>query len=199
MIASTPEPFYTPWVGDDFKNRPQRLLILGESHYGEYAKTGDATIKMTEEYLSGDINYAFWTNIQNVVSPVPLIKSERAAFWQSVAFYNYVQESAGPTAGIAPSDTAFKNSKGAFFTVLDRLKPHVILVLSTRLWENLPGSADGAVQAAPLVVAGKERDAWTYKYAGGSALASWVTHLSLYFSVNRWRPWVKALIDRTSQ
>jgi hypothetical protein len=192
------EPFYHEWEGKDYRFQPHRLLILGESHYGDYAKSGDATVKLTEEYLSGQINHAFWTNIQNVVSPTSLKVSERPAFWHSVAFYNYVQTSAGATAGIAPNSSAFGKSKDAFFTVLDRLQPDAILVLSTRLWNHMPGSVDGAIPVAPLVVAGKERDAWIYDYAGGKALASWVPHPSRYFSVPRWRPWVKALMDRTA-
>jgi len=197
-VNSKAKPFYKPWIGDNFEGDSRRLLILGESHYGKGADNPNATRELTECYLSGKMNYAFWTNVQNVVSPSSLTEKERSKFWHSVAFYNYVQETAGDTAGVSPRVEAFGNSKSAFFTVLDCLKPRAILVLSTRLWNNLPGSSDGAEPTAPLVAAGKERDAWVYHYEGGSALASWIPHPSRYFAVSRWRPWVKALIDRTS-
>ena len=50
------EPFYKPWVGQAYEESPHRILILGESHYGDAAKSGDATCELTKSYMSGEMN-----------------------------------------------------------------------------------------------------------------------------------------------
>lgn len=186
-------PFYTPWKGNAYCSASPKLLILGESHYGKGADCGDATVQLTQQYVVGKMNHQFWTNTMNAVEGTPGSIDQRAAFWHSVAFYNFVQQSAGATAGIAPTKDMFEASIGAFFTVLGDLKPQAILVLSTRLWNNLPGSGDQSHEGPPLQHAGKTRRTWVYGYASGQALATWVPHPSRHFSWVRWHPWIEAL------
>jgi len=186
--------FYKPWIGDNYRDTNPRLLILGESHYGPYASREDATIALTSEYVSGKMNHSFWTNTMNVVRGQSGNEMEaRKAFWHQVAFYNFVQTSAGPTARIAPSETMFHDAVDAFFCVLDDLKPDCILVLSNRLWVNLPGKGLKSRAGKPLGESGETRETWIYDYDGGSALATPINHPSSYFSWPRWHKWVTAL------
>ena len=53
-----------------------------------------------------------------------------------------------------------------FFEVLNKLKPTHLLVLGSRLWENLP---DGR-QAPPFNVDGIERVAWYYPLINGDSV-----------------------------
>lgn len=186
-------PFYKPWKGDAYRSSSPQLLILGESHYGAGAEDGNATIQLTERYVRGDMNHAFWTNTMNAVQGKSASIEQRKTFWQSVAFYNFVQETAGASAGIAPTKPMFDASVESFFSVLDDLKPQAILVLSTRLWNNLPGTGHRSKQGPPLERRNESRKTWIYSHAGGQALATWVPHPSRYFSWQRWHPWIDAL------
>ena len=95
--------FYKPWIGETYEDSMPRLLILGESHYGPDASREDATIMLTKDYMSGEMNRAFWTNTMNVVrGQSGSAIEDRQTFWNQVAFYNFVQTAAGPTARIAP-------------------------------------------------------------------------------------------------
>lgn len=192
--------FFQPWKGKNYETSVPRLLILGESHYGADAARADATGTLTQKYMSGEMNHAFWTNTMNVVRGQSGSEIEaREAFWQGVAFYNFVQTSVGPTARIAPGERMFSAAEGAFFSVLDTLKPNCILVLSNRLWINLPGVGPRSRAGKPLEADGQMRDTWIYDYDGGSALATPINHPSSYFSWPRWHKWVLALKDATRE
>jgi hypothetical protein len=186
-------PFYMPWKGDIYESSSPRLLLLGESHYGDAAEHGNATIQLTQDYISGEMNHRFWTDTMNAVRGKPSSVEDRTTFWQSVAFYNFVQKSAGASAGIAPTKEMFDASVEAFFTMLDELKPRAILVLSTRLWNNLPGTGHRSQEGPLLEDGGKTRSTWIYNHTDGQALATWIPHPSLYFSWRRWHPWIEAL------
>ncbi|MDE2324326.1 MAG: hypothetical protein KGL51_06580 [Betaproteobacteria bacterium] len=125
-----------------------------------------------------------------VVNGQPHLKIDRAEFWGKIAFYNYVQQPVAETAGVAPTSEMFTASRAAFFSVLDSLRPKTILVLSKRLWENLP--SDGR-PGRDIRCCGVNRETWVYPFNGGQALAAWLPHPSYGFSWRRWHPWVLAL------
>jgi len=183
--------FFEPWKGSEYEHSRPRLLILGESHYGDISSDPDATRSLTAEYVDNKWSHRFWTNIMQVVAGAPKHEIDRSEFWNSVALYNYVQGSAGPTAGQAPPKELWASSEQAFFSVLERLQPERVLVLSRRLWRNM--SSQGA-SGAELVVGGTAHETWIYDYRGGTAIASWVPHPSYGFSWRRWHPVVAALL-----
>ena len=184
-----PEPFFEPWVGHKYGDNGERLLILGESHYGPPSMPRNYTIALTQEYVDGS-NHRFWTNIMQVVLGVPHWEIDRAEFWANVAFYNYVQQPVAETAGVAPTPEMFSSSEAAFFFVLERLAPESVLVLSKRLWENL----SSAGRPGPNIFCGEAaKETWIYSYRGGEALSSWIPHPSYGFSWRQWHPWVNAL------
>jgi hypothetical protein len=189
------EAFFEPWVGDKYEAAGERLLILGESHYGPPSMPGNSTKALTQEYAEGLWNHRFWTNIMQVVLGQPHWEIDRADFWGIIAFYNYVQQPVAETAGVAPTSEMFSSSKAAFFSVLERLAPKSILVLSKRLWENLPSEG----RPGPIIFSREAgRGTWIYPYSGGEALASWIPHPSYGFSWRQWHPWVDALRTASS-
>ena len=191
VVKSIAAPFFIPWVGADYEASEERLLILGESHYGDESMPGNSTITFTQEYVDGQ-NHRFWTSIMQGVRGQPYWELDRKEFWKSVAFYNYVQQPVAETAGVAPSAEMFALSKEAFFSVLSQLAPKKILVLSNRLWENMP--TDGL--PGPLLSYGQDtRETLIYQYDGGKALACWVPHPSRY-SWPQWHPMIKALLGK---
>src|SRR5579872_4866203 len=93
-MINLPGVFFAPWRGDRFgESRWGRLLILGESHYeGDVPPTSAWTIEEVTAYLDGIRVKSFWTKIGQVVTGDEAWQYDRRVFWNSVAFYNYVQE-----------------------------------------------------------------------------------------------------------
>lgn len=175
------ELLFKPWIGDRYGEQSPRLLLLGESHYGEGADQADATIKLTRQFVEGDMNHRFWTSTMKIVEG-PDCPMDRGEFWNGVAFYNYVQQSVGANAGDRPTPKQFRDSEAAFFQVLDDVKPDAILVLGTELWDKMPNEGERSKPGRPLVVAEEEHKSWIYTYEGGQALTTWVPHPSRHFS-----------------
>lgn len=190
-----PFPYFEPWVGSNYGTNDDRLLILGESHYGPASMPGNSTKTLTQEYVDEKWNHRFWTNIMQVVNGQPHEEIDRAEFWRRVAFYNYVQQPVAETPGVAPACEMFTASKAAFFSVLDSLKPKAILVLSKRLWENLPSEGRPSQE---IRCPDGSRESWVYAYNGGEALASWIPHPSYGFAWREWHPYVQALRSGSS-
>lgn len=193
-----PSPFrhitFTPWVGENFATANKtRLLILGESHYGlpgEY--DSELTICLTRQYIRGDWDHRFWTNIMQVVTGKSYGEIDRSTFWHSIAFYNFVQVFAGEKSRMPPTYQMFKDASGAFFEALDHVKPTHVLALGVRLWSGMP-EFDGPFGKFP--VDGKERAWGTYRYDGGAALAAHIWHPSSGFSASRWHKVVKSFLN----
>lgn len=187
---------FDPWVGRDYGadlNR-ERLLVLGESHYGPANMPTNSTITLTQQYVQGKFRHRFWTNIMQVVTGRPYWTIDREAFWNGIAFYNYVQMPVGEGPGIAPTSEMFALSEPRFLDVLRETSPNVLLVLSKRLWVNIPR---GFGQQGPTMgLAQIERETWIYSATQGSVLASWIPHPSYGFSWRRWNPCVQDLITR---
>ena len=183
-------PFFSPWVGKEYNANTKRLLILGESHYGPPSMPGNSTILLTREYAEGLWNHRFWTNIMQAVLGKPHCEIDRVEFWNRVAFYNYVQQPVAETAGVAPTPDMFLASKAAFFSVLSELAPTSILVLSKRLWENLPSEGRPGLS---ISIGDTTRETWLYPIDGGEVLASWIPHPSWGFSWRRWHPLIAAI------
>lgn len=182
--------YFEPWIGRNYETNGERLLILGESHYGPPSLPGNFTKVLTQEYADRLWNHRFWTNIMQTVRGQTHWNIDRAEFWGNVAFYNYVQQPVAETAGVAPTSEMFESSKEAFFSVLESLKPKTILVLSKRLWVNLPPEGRSGQDICSGVVS---RGTWIYPYKGAEALAAWIPHPSYGFNWQNWHPWVDAL------
>lgn len=189
-------PYFEPWIGCNYGTSINRLLILGESHYGSTSMSGNSTKVLTQQYVDGVWTHRFWTNIMQVVNGQPYWEIDRAEFWGRVAFYNYVQQPVAEMAGIAPTPEMFIASKEAFLSVLDRVTPKGILVLSKRLWENLPSEG---TRGQDIHCGEVERETWIYPFNGGEALATWLPHPSYGFSWSRWHPLVLALLSVSSK
>ena len=187
---------FLPWEGLHYSKgfNGVRTLVLGESHYQwnrgrDIKEWREVTRTLVQEQLDGGYTKAFWTNIAfTFLNRAPSLDDKRA-FWSSVAFYNYVQESAGGAARLAPKDESWQASEGAFSTVLHQLKPEFILVLGYRLWKRLPPmnrteAADGY--------------GWAYRYDGGSAVVYGIRHPSSGFNARKWHDRVVTALKKAN-
>ena len=144
------QPRFHPWKGEGYGKAndfglPANLLILGESHYGNPRGWDDqVTVGVVREYCR-DGGYSFFTKImRTVLGPdAPADAAEqRTGFFESVAFYNYVQSSAGDTHDAPPTRKMWEGAAAPFHTTLESLRPTHILACGMRLWDNMPGAEE---------------------------------------------------------
>jgi hypothetical protein len=181
---------FEPWIGDHYQQAPlgKRILILGESHYdwdsdNPINDKPDTTSIVIQKQLDGDYTKAFWTHIAKAFLNHNPTLDEKREFWHSVAFYNYVQSSAGFGARVTPSSDQWTSSEPAFFEILEALQPQLMVVLGYRLWERLPNANCEAGQKIP----GAEHvNTCRYVYQTGNCLAISLKHPSSGFNGMTW-------------
>ncbi len=146
-------PTFHPWKGQHYGRESRfgvRLLVLGESHYGQPDEVPEPRTFTQEivRYYGVQHRHRYFTTIAKVLCGDRgwIDNEERAAIWENVAFYNYVQ-SLVPAPGIPPTPAQWEAGHYPFMTVLRNLRPDAVLVASQRLWgqiEQKPRSADVA-------------------------------------------------------
>ncbi|HRO75574.1 MAG TPA: uracil-DNA glycosylase family protein [Crocinitomicaceae bacterium] len=147
---------FLPRVKDKYEKtgwKGLKILVLGESHYGNNEIDKEKKKSITQEvfdcfmqYKSGKKEFfEHWMNTYTKFTNVLLNKSadydELLNFWDSVIFYNYVQSFTSEPRS-APTKEQFKESEEAFFEVLNKYQPDLIIVWGMRLWENMSGKGD---------------------------------------------------------
>lgn len=151
---------FAPFVGENYEKgiNGKKILILGESHYwgeeiyenayedlkkGEYLDFTDDVISAYIAYQKGEREHSPWMNSFTKFTKEFYNweegKIDLVAFWQSVAFYNYVQF---PITAVrtSPTQEEFQQSEKAFYEVLEKYQPDVIIAWSWRLWGNMPST-----------------------------------------------------------
>ncbi|VVO30196.1 hypothetical protein [Pseudomonas fluorescens] len=144
------ERIFEPWIGANYQTNSAhncRILILGESHYG---KPTDARLDFTN-YIVG--RYAiterrrFFTVVQRLVSLDTKRGSysvaSKRAFWNSVAFCNYVQAIVGLKARNRPTPAMWDTGARVLLQVLKEAQPEVVVVLGLELKKYLPALPAG--------------------------------------------------------
>lgn len=194
--------FFKPWIGDDYASGGifgKRILILGEAHLcdgchdcGHVENAADCADFTTEDcikvLLSGTT--ASWTGTfrkfeRSLVNHDTGIEESRR-IWNSLAFYNYVQKAIDGSRK-TPQWVDFRNAEEAFFEVIDKLKPQLIIVWGvTRMYDNLP-CGERWCDGEPLEIDGRAIKNGYYKLADGvDARVLWVYHPSAGYSQERW-------------
>ncbi len=134
---------FMPWVGSRYHEGlfGTKVLILGESQYGSRDETLQFTSYIIEKYGKNKRS-RFFTVTQRLVTLdkkrgyIPA--AQRRAFWEKVAFYNYVQEFVGTKARMRPTRAHWLAAQQPFLETVEELKPDVIVVLGKETKRNLP-------------------------------------------------------------
>jgi len=200
--------FFHPWIGDAYQRGIRdglRLLILGESHYGDdrddEVPDSQSTNIVVRGHLAEPSKFRLFRALEQLITGARLQDSSaREALWQRVIFYNFVQRllrSRRPEH--RPTHDDWNVGRAAFVRLLREHRPEAVLVVGTTTW-NEGLSQAGFVDSRPL---NDDPTTGLYEWQvapGHSTLATWVPHPtgSFGFSAAKWRPRVSVLLDRAA-
>lgn len=193
---------FDPWRGELYGRPndlglPSRLLILGESHYGgseEYRRS--LTREVIEDQWSGH-SYRYFTTVQRAVLG-PSKEVDAKDFWQSVAFYNFIQRLVGEKPRDRPTPPMWKEAAAPFRETLNRLGPTHVIVTGFGLWDqlrkHLPSDEDFWSDAPEGEVATIRK----FVHGSGKCLAVKIEHPSSgRFSPPQWHPVIQNFLRMT--
>ncbi|MFK0090520.1 hypothetical protein ACIQUS_24930 [Pseudomonas sp. NPDC090755] len=138
---------FAPWVGSHYAEgfRGLRILLVCESHYGDKQhERPTVTPELVKALALGEKHpqatrklgrHAHFAKIMaaltNVKRSGSISSAQRRAFWDGVAYYNFLQEFISDSRVLPPKD-AWERGKIAFTEVLTVLAPDVIVCFSLR-------------------------------------------------------------------
>lgn len=198
-----------PWVGRDYAqvwNRIGgfRVLVLGESHYGEGRTIGEEIPEMTNyvvsEVLSGRWKLPFFGKVANLLlGRAPHSHEEFVSVWDSVVFANYIPVVAANDSRQRPPEHLWSaRANSEFRDLLCKKEIEAVLICGTELWRRLePVNEEPQAYQAN----GRGWNARSYPTSGQySAIAAHIPHPSGSFgwTYNRCRPVVDFLIERAA-
>lgn len=108
---------------------------------------------MVKRYIANEVTESWFrtfTAIGQVVTGRDLWKLDRSDFWNSVAFYNYVQEPV-LEARCRPTSQMFAAGRQAFVEILSSLQPTHVLALGIELWRHMPEFDERRSNAQALI------------------------------------------------
>jgi hypothetical protein len=170
---------FTPWVGSQYELGigGVKVLILGEAHYGAPGEEAADFTRAIVMKLGQTERFRFFTVTQKLVSGEEgyVTNSQRAEFWERVAFCNFIQKFPGESPRIRPTPEMWRDAVEPFIATLEELRPDMVLVLGKELHGMLPVASDKV----------------SYCY---------IQHPSSYrFDSKHWRGVIKAALDMARQ
>jgi hypothetical protein len=140
---------FNPWKGKDYLNANpigKRILILGESHYGDNGTEKDnTTVNLLERIRTRAIKLPFFTKIQMVVDPN--LKNEYPTaldcetFWSCVAFSNVVQEFVDEMPRKRPTKEHWAKAPSWADEIIRQTAPQVVIVAGAQVQRALETSS----------------------------------------------------------
>ena len=193
---------FLPWIGKHYSTTGfagKRILALGESHYCDKSSDAmeDITRKVIADLFDPQSEHEAYKNTYTKFAEALLGRDclsyeDKESFWNSIAFYNYVRV---PMTGarVAPSKKDFKDSEAAFFEVLETLRPDIVIVWGSRLYNNLPqGGLQGDDLRAPD---GHWVETWRYFLVDRKEVKIVpIMHPSSSFSPEYWHQFLSTII-----
>jgi hypothetical protein len=122
------------WIGSRWCQQPKKRLLLGESWWG----SEESVHRYMRRWCQGSQPDAFFTCVFNACSGVTASAAtaqQKFAFWDELAFMNFVYWSVGTTNRSKATAAHFLAAQAHLELFLGILRPHVVWVL-------------GAIQAA---------------------------------------------------
>jgi len=192
-----------PWIGSLYGHPKgifrQKTLILGGSHYSDEYESFQTpelqdewatfTNEVVEYYLDEKIPgrwKATYSRFINSVYDDSTCNDLRRAFFDSVAFYNYLQDIAGASPTEASNfDYSEDRHFAAFCEVIEQLRPKVVISWGSKVWDALPndwGYGPASVKKGLTLETGTSFDIYDYPFADCTIRLVGVRHPSTSFS-----------------
>lgn len=188
---------FKPWIGKNYGEDTsifnKRTLILGGSHYLEDTTPNEDISEFTNEIIDlyfnpsekGKWKKTFSTFINSIFNK-NADPQERRAFFDSIIFYNYLQEGAGDSPyNAGKSNYGADRHFNAFKEILNAHKPETIIAWGDLVWNALPndwgfGEAD---KGKGILISGKEfLTYYNYPYQDTKILLIGTHHPSIGYS-----------------
>ena len=209
-FANIPDLSWLPWLGSRFYAQEKRLLIVGESHYAqgetaeEFQKDLDRqrnpnfTRKLIEETQIQDL-YKYKL-LDNFWEALLAKKPNKAALWEHVAYYNFVQRSMDYSSfdgkkAEQPNTTDFRNGWKTFAEVVKIIQPTDCIFLGLKAaagFGNL--KTDSSVSHFeyhyPPKIGNMSPVEGSVIISGQKIDVSFIQHCSSYFSPEAWHPFL---------
>ncbi len=164
-----------PWVGDNYRSSEnvfrQKTLILGGSQYSPGHENFDTEEGRAEwqGFTQDVVHYYFDDNIKgkwkstytsfiNSIFGCSSDFEQRERFFDSIIFYNYLQEIAGASSSEAGNyDYGAKQHFDSFLEIITEYEPEVIISWGAKVWNGLPNDwgYGPAVIGDPVTIDGR--------------------------------------------
>jgi len=183
---------FVPWIGELYSEQDPRVLILGESVNNADKKLSRNIAKeLVYGLVHENWSHPFFSKIHDIYSNENhYSKTEngeyvfnREEFWNSVVFYEYVQEVL-EGARIRPTQEQWDKSKDPFIEVISKLVPNIVIALGFENYTNLPLLG---VEAKPIKVGENIMEIWKYTIQNNNIFVCKTMHPSAPgFSKDKW-------------
>ena len=150
---------FKPWIGQNYEVPNYfgvRVLVLGESHYGvESPRSYDTTrvVVRNNGLREGSTTFTKLTKIlANQTEDMPSAKT-RSDVWQSLVFYNFIQEFVAPLGKprVPPTKEMRKTAWEPFTEVLERCRPELLVLLGGIVKAEVLKASEQALLPLPKV------------------------------------------------
>lgn len=156
---------FKPWVGPYYDARPNKLLVVGDSHYcgnedcdrcgirgncsvEEMGECVDFTRDIVSDYLAWRNDRGEWDNWMGSTfltfdrifyGKKNVSASETNALWNGIAFYNFLQTAISSKASNTNyTDEDYSLSTPMLAEVMETLRPDNMIIWGNRAWEHTP-------------------------------------------------------------
>lgn len=186
-----------PFVGKSYSKSKHRVMILCEHLFSD--ESWVILSDKINEYLDPDGKYEGWKN--------SFMKFERSLYgndttwedsmniWNSLLFHVYVQ-TVQTFGKFSPTKEQYEDSEEAFFQVMERYQPDILIVWGLRLWNNLPNT--NWTENAKKCISGKYVDNGFYTLKNDHKVTSFpiINPVSLgRFDVESWHEVISSFLD----
>lgn len=138
---------WLPWIGENYTRTKTKMLIVGESHYYDPASKNDYSfikhqkIDFTQTVVK---EIAITRNIddkrsatmyENFYRSIHTVEQSREDYWNSVAFYNFIQQ---PMHSIKqrPNQNMIAKAWNSFKSVIEILEPDFVIFIGVKCCEG---------------------------------------------------------------
>jgi hypothetical protein len=123
------------WIGDNYARSANRILVLGESWYGDV----EPLAVYVPRWARGEINDSMFSRLFNAASGLHTERAthaQRLAWWNGIAFYNFVPGTVGKSRSDRPGRAVFIAARDPLAAVLDRLRPQGVWIIGKEQAEH---------------------------------------------------------------